>query len=239
MNSSEDPRRKPSSSLDGGARSRLRRRIAGLCILVSVLAVSGTIFLGDPIEPPGSHPPSASLDDAEQILLGEQEEASRFAPPHHNDSGGGSAGFMNPPGYDNSLQTFGEESTEAEFREAAAALHGYLDARVVGNWAAACQYLAPSLADAYRETETPFENSLGAVKESGHGCAAALWYRFHKTPTDILEAEADVDAGSLRIEGDNGYLLVHDSEDVSRGIGVSREDGQWKLSTVDTLSLPL
>jgi hypothetical protein len=222
--------------MEVAAQSRLRRRIIGLCLLASMLAVSATIFLSDPIEPPGSPPPSASRGDSDQIQVGEREEASRFVPQHHNDSGGGSAGFMNPAGYDNSLQTFGRESTETEFREAADALHGYLDARVVGNWAAACQYLAHSFADVYLETETPLESSLGAVKESGRGCAAALWYRFRKIPIDVLEAEADVDVGSLRIEGDKGYLLFHGSDETNRSIGVTKEDDRWKLSTIDSVS---
>jgi hypothetical protein len=202
-----------------------------------VLAVSGTIFLGDLAEPPGSPPPSASGGDADQIQLGEREEADRFVLEHHNDSGGGSAEFMNPPGYDNSIQTSGRESTEVELREAADALHGYLDARVAGNWAAACQYLAPSFADAYIETDTPLESSLGAPKGLGRGCAAALWYRFHKVPAEILRAEAEVDVGSLRVEENRGYLLFHDGEGSSRFIGVSKEDGRWKLSSTDPLSL--
>lgn len=193
--------------------------------------------MGDPAEPPGSPPPSASLGDADQIQLGEGEEADRFVPKHYDDSRGGSAGFMNPPGYDNSLQTFGKESTEAEFREAADALHGYLDARVAGNWAAACRYLAPSFSDPYLETETSLESGAGVVrKDYGRGCAAALWYRFHKVPDGYLEAEADVDVGSLRVEGDTGYLLFHNSEESNRSIGVSKEDGHWKLSTTDPLS---
>jgi hypothetical protein len=235
VNNSENPQAKPSASLDADARSRLRRRLAGLCVLLAVLGVTGTIFFGDPAEPPGSPPPSASRDDADQIQLGEREEASRFVPPQHDDTWSRSTGFMNPSGYDNSLQTFGRESTEAEFREAADALHGYLDARVVGNWAAACQYLDDSFVDIYLDTDTPLEKSLGAVKESGRGCAAALWFQSHKVPDDLLEEEADVDIGSLRIAADKGYLLFHTSDGTKRSIGVIKKDGHWKLYTINSV----
>lgn len=235
MNSSAGPEAKSSTSSADDSRSRFRRRVVGLGLLIAILGVASSILLSETIAPPGSAPSSARLETSEEIRISESEEASRFVPKQHHDSAGGSAQFMNPPGYDNSLQLFGRESTDSELAEAAATLHGYLDARVEGNWAAACQYLAESVSDIYLDAQTPLGNRGSAVNDTGRGCAAALWYRFHDVPVEYLEAEADVDVGSLRVKGAQAYLLFTDREGVRKRAGLVRENGQWRLSTFDML----
>src|SRR5690606_7031231 len=52
-----------------------------------------------------------------------------------------------PKGGDDSIHTFGKEAGEQDLRGAAAALNGYLQARVKKDWALSCAYMSSGMVD--------------------------------------------------------------------------------------------
>jgi hypothetical protein len=137
-------------------------------------------------------------------------------PESHSDSGGGSAQFRGRG--DNSVQELGSEGGDSEFEQAAAALHGYLDALAAGRWKAACSYM-----------ESGFRNS---VEEFGGPCAATLAGLSGEPSSAAAEEAAVADAGALRVDGDQGFLLFHGADNSDFFMPVAREGGRWKIAAL-------
>ncbi len=148
--------------------------------------------------------------------------ASAFHPKPHHDSGGGAAQFE-VKGADNSVQEFGSEASESEMQAAAAALHGFLDARTERNWAAACGYLS-------RPTRQGIEGLGGSG--GSQSCAAALGALSANVPRSNLREAAIADVGALRSEGDRAFLIYRGAEEVVYAIAMSREGGEWKVGSL-------
>lgn len=148
------------------------------------------------------------------------------AAKQHDDSGGGSKQFR-VLGNDNSVQDFGKESGSDEFEEAAAALHGFLDARVAGQWAAACDYLASEIAASLEKLAA----DSGKVKDTG--CPSILSKLTNPGAKQGLRAEArKADVGSLRVEGNRGFVLYRGTEGMVLAIPMKRDDGEWKVASL-------
>jgi hypothetical protein len=145
----------------------------------------------------------------------------------HHDSGGGSAQFAHQGG-DNSIQESGQEAGEAQRNEAAAVLHAYLDARVAGHWDEACFYLSASAVSLLEQFAERFGKDKGITS-----CPQVLEALAEGSSQAELEAAAKVDVGSLRTEGDHGFLLYRGAGGVAYAISVVREGGAWKVGAVD------
>jgi hypothetical protein len=150
----------------------------------------------------------------------------------HEDSGGGVEQFLGPQGSDNSVQEFGSEASDAEFEEAAAVLHAFLDARAAGDWEGACEQLATSTAEAFDE----FAEKLPQFK--GSGCADVLESLSGRVPESELKRTAVADVGALRVEGDQAFLLYHGVAGVDYAITMVQEDGRWKVASMAGVPLP-
>lgn len=147
-------------------------------------------------------------------------------PVRHHDSGGGAAQFRHKGG-DNSVQEFGEEGGSSERARAAAALHGYLDARVAHSWDVACSYLSAGLI-------ASLERFGASVEQGGSLSCPALLAVLSKGSSDMaLRAAADVDVGSLRTDGTRGFLLYHGAGHASYAIPMIMEDGFWKSAALE------
>lgn len=147
------------------------------------------------------------------------------AAKQHNDRGGGSAQFR-VKGGDNSIQEFGEEGDEEEFDEAAAAVHGFLDARVRGDWKAACSYLAADVAESIKQL-------TGNSKElQGADCAGILEAISEGAPQEAFRAAAVADVGSLRIEDGRAFVLYYGAQGATYAIPMKQEDGRWKVASL-------
>jgi len=146
--------------------------------------------------------------------------AGSFEPREHEDSGGGSRQFRIEGG-DNSVQEFGREASEAEMRAAGAALHGFFDARAAGDWAAACDYLA-------RDFIRTVQQTTGGP---GQDCAVLFEGLAEGVPRRELREAAYANVGSLRTDGEGGFLIYRG---LPRGtvyaIPVSSEGGSWKIA---------
>jgi hypothetical protein len=140
-------------------------------------------------------------------------------------SGGGSAQYR-VKGGDNSIQDFGEESGESELEEAAASLHDFLVARAGEDWSAACSHLSKT---AGRQLEQLASQSS---KLSSAGCAGILAELTPPLPAKVQKESTIVDAGSLRTEGEQAFLIYRGAEGTVYAIPMKPEGGAWKVGAL-------
>jgi hypothetical protein len=167
-----------------------------------------------------------SSSGANEEAGGSGESATSFKPKHHRDSGGGSAQYR-VKGGDNSIQNFGSEAGGSEFEEAAAVLHGFLDARAEGDWTAACSHLSKS-------TVESFEKLAAQSKQSGRkGCADILGQLINPAAKrEMSEEAATADVGSLRTEGERAFLIYTGAEKTVIAIPMTKEGDVWKVASI-------
>lgn len=140
-------------------------------------------------------------------------------------SGGGSAQYRTA-GADNSIQEFGEEGDESELEEAATALHDYLVARAEEDWPGACANLARTVTD---QLDTLASQS-GNLE--GEDCAGILAVLTPPLPAAVRRESTVVDAGSLRFEGEQAFLIYRGAEGAEYAIVMADEDGTWKVGAL-------
>lgn len=139
-------------------------------------------------------------------------------------SGGGSGQFRVKEG-DNSIQDFGEEGNESELEEAATALHGFYAARAVEEWRRACANLSKTVTEQLEVLAARAKN--GGRKD----CPAALAAITPSLPPKVEREITAVDAASLRVEGDRGFLIYRDGEGTVYAIVMAHEGG-WKVGAL-------
>ena len=139
-------------------------------------------------------------------------------------SGGGSASFREPGG-DNSIQDFGDESEESELEEAAEVVHNFLVARAGEDWETACSYFSASLVKQLEELASQSEQL------QNEGCSAIFNALTTPVPPSARRAMTEVDAVSLRRDGERGFLLFHGPAGVDYFMPMVQEDS-WKVSSV-------
>jgi len=144
-------------------------------------------------------------------------------------SGGGSAQFR-VKGGDNSIQDFGEESDEGELDEAATVLHDFYVARARSEWGRACANLAKIVVG-------QLEQLASRAKSGGKGCAATLATLTPSLPPSVAHESTIVDAGSLRTEGERGFLIYRGGEATVYAINMALEDGSWKVGALAGIPL--
>jgi hypothetical protein len=150
---------------------------------------------------------------------GEPHESASISPLHV--SGGGSGQFRVKEG-DNSIQDFGGESSESELEEAAVALHDFFVARAEEDWHAACARLSKTVVEQLQQ--------LGSRSKSGNkSCPAILAELTPPLPSVVQRESTVVDAGSLRVEGERGFLIYRGAEQTVYAINMAHEGGQWKV----------
>lgn len=143
-------------------------------------------------------------------------------------SGGGSGQFRVKEG-DNSIQDFGDEASESELEEAAKALHDFYVARAREEWSRACANLSQTV-------ERQLEQLIEQAKQGGTSCPAALAAITPALGPKVARETTAVDAGSLRREGDRGFLLYRDGEGAVYAINMADEDG-WKVGALAGIPL--
>jgi hypothetical protein len=150
-------------------------------------------------------------------------------------AGGGSKPFQSKGG-DNSIQTYGEESSETELSEAAEAMHRYFVAFASSDWKTACSYLAKSVVQGFKQLVSRGE---GSTSEDCPSIFAAL--SGVDRSAQLRRELTEVNAYSLRREGDQAFLIYSGMEyDTGSSYGPSdlyamlmkREDGEWKVGLI-------
>jgi hypothetical protein len=145
-------------------------------------------------------------------------------------SGGGSEQFRSKGG-DNSIQEFGSESDESELQEAAEVVHGFYVARAERQWDTACSYLSKS------NIEQLEKLAAQAPKSAGADCAAVLEAFTRPLPAAVEREITTVDAGSLRREGDQGFLIYYGAGHVKYAMPLKDEGGTWKVTALSGTTL--
>ncbi len=196
----------------------MRRGSKTLIAAVAVLAlVVGLMACG------GSDSSSTATQEQTSSSSGSSED---FTPKHHDDSGGGSKQFL-VKGGDNSVQEFGAEADASEFEQAAADLHGFLDARAAGDGGAACSYLSGEVAESLESLVAKAKHLKDA------SCAKVLGELTNPAATGELRTEAaKADVGSLRIEGDRAFLIYRGAGGAVLAMPMVKEGGAWKVSSL-------
>ena len=137
----------------------------------------------------------------------------------------GEAAAFVQPGADNSVPTFGTESSVAERKQAEAALKAYLQARDREDWASACRQLAKPTRQGYEK--------LGA--SSARGCAPIL---------AALSKGAELSDPltgpllSLRVHGTNAFALFYGPHHQQYMVPMNREAGQWRPTQASAIAYP-
>lgn len=170
--------------------------------------------------------------DGNVVDKGDKEKADESGPGdddaalvQHDDSGGGSAQYR-VKGGDNSVQDFGSEASEEEFDEAAAAVHGFFDARARRDWEVACGYLASDVAESFEQL------TKGSKGPGGTDCATVLETLSGGVPQSALKEAAVADVGSLRVEGERAFVLYRGSGGTVFAIPMKNENGSWKVASL-------
>ncbi len=139
---------------------------------------------------------------------------------------GGGADQYRTQGGDNSIQSFGEEGDEADLEEAAEALHAYLVARAGEDWPAACAHLARTVTDQLDVLASQSGNL------EGKDCAGILETLTPPLPATVRHESTVVDAGSLRLEGEQAFLIYRGAKDAGYAVLMAEEDGDWKVGAL-------
>ena len=145
-------------------------------------------------------------------------------------SGGGSAQFRTKGG-DNSVQEFGDEGDESELQEAAEVVHSFYVSRAAEDWDKACSYLAKANIEQLEQlgSQSPqFKNA---------GCAPILKAFTRPVPASVNREITTVDAGSLRHEGEQGFLIYYGAGHVTYAMPLRDEGGTWKVSALSGTTL--
>lgn len=137
-------------------------------------------------------------------------------------SGGGSDQFRTEGG-DNSIEEFGEEGDESELQEAAEAVHDFFAARVAEEWTRACSYLAAPVVEQLERL---------VAQSSRQGCAPALDALTRPVPAALQREITTIDAGSLRQDGEQAFLIYHGAGDTAYAMPLRQEDGEWKVGAL-------
>jgi len=145
-------------------------------------------------------------------------------------SGGGSAQFRTKGG-DNSVQEFGDESDESELRGAAEVVHGFYVSRAAEEWDKACSYLAKSNIEQLEQLGSRSPQFKDA------GCAPILKAFTRSVPASINREITTVDAGSLRHEGEQGFLIYYGAGHVTYAMPLRDEGGSWKVAALSGTTL--
>ncbi len=145
-------------------------------------------------------------------------------------SGGGSAQFR-AKGGDNSIQEFGDESDESELQEAAEVVHGFYVSRAAEEWDKACSYLAKSNIEQLEQLASQSPQSKGA------DCATVLKAFTRPLPAAVEREITTVDAGSLRHEGEQGFLIYYGAGHIKYAMPLREEGGAWKVTALSGTTL--
>jgi hypothetical protein len=160
-------------------------------------------------EPSGPAPtPSGSLPN---------EGTKRVAP-----------GVPTAKGGDNSIQEYGVEGPSAERVEAARVLQAYLDARLAGDWARACSYLAAPT----KKQLLQFGKQAQRDGSESLGCAGVMRAFTQGLPRSALRSAAEIRVLSMRVEAEQAFLIYRDGKGVPSAIPMAREGGGWRVAAI-------
>lgn len=144
-------------------------------------------------------------------------------------SSGGSDQFRDKT--DSPLLDFGEEGDDAELEEATEAVGGFFRARSRGDWADACAQLSRAVLAKIEHLAT------SATDLADKSCPSFLGAFTSLSDQERRESTIVEPGGSLRQQGDRGFLIYYGAHEVVYAMPLSREDGAWKLASLSSKTL--
>ncbi len=210
-------------------------------LLAALLSVAALAACGGSDSSPGSSSTEGNTETSSRTDEGTGENGGKSSGQDAGDDGtgsgasvptsplevsGGGSGQYRVKGGDNSIQDFGEESSESELEEAATALHDYYVALARSEWQRACSKLSDVVVGQLRALASQAKQGIGK------GCAAILGGISPSLPASVARESTIVDAGSLRVEGDRGFLIYRGAEGTVYAINMALEDDSWKVGAL-------
>lgn len=131
---------------------------------------------------------------------------------------------------DSALLDFGDEGSEAEREAAAAVVHTFYLDRARGDWQGTCAHLSQNtLAKIERLATT-------STSLADKSCPSFLG-EFTRISVRERRESTIVDAGSLRQQGEHGFLIYYGGQEIVYAMPLSREGGAWKVDSLSSKSL--
>jgi hypothetical protein len=183
---------------------------------------------------PSPKPPSAKakLKPSPKTATAKPAPMRKSAPPPALvRKAGHAAPFLVPTG-DNSVPTYGSESSASQRGQAEAALRAYLAARARGEWSAACAHMGSAV-------RGQVELLAKAATGKARGCAEADAMLSARVPA---AARANVLSGplaALRVKGDKAFALFYGPHAQQYMMPMAREGGTWKVNQLDPIPWPI
>ncbi len=110
-------------------------------------------------------------------------------------------------------------------------MHGFYVARAQEEWSKACSYLAKSNIEQLEQLGSQSPQLKGA------GCAPVLKAFTRPLPAAVQREITTVDAGSLRREGEQGFLMYFGAGHTAYAMPLRDEGGSWKVTALSGTTL--
>lgn len=127
-------------------------------------------------------------------------------------------------GGDNAVQTFGQEATKSERKQASQVIHAWMKARAAEDWAKDCSYFSRKYIHNLITTDAVVV-SHGKVKN----CAQGLAF-FGQKASGSYKNNLAGPIDSLRVNEQQGYAQYHGNDGHDWVITVEREGGKWLVA---------
>lgn len=130
---------------------------------------------------------------------------------------------------DNSIPTYGQESSDAQREAAAASLRSYLEARAGGDWSAACERMAATV-----------QKQLALLgSERGGSCAAAYAKIASRVPDSVRANPLTGGLTAFRVESPHAFALFYGPKRQQYMMPMVSEGGAWKVNQIDPIAWPI
>jgi hypothetical protein len=132
---------------------------------------------------------------------------------------------------DSALLDFGEEGSGPELEEATEAVGDFFAARSRGDWPTACAQLS-------RAVLAKIEHlAASATDLADKSCPSFLGAFTSLSPQERRDSAVVEPGGSLRQQGEHGYLVYFGAREVVYAMPLTREGARWKLASLSSRRL--
>ncbi len=134
---------------------------------------------------------------------------------------------------DNSIQTYGTETSATQRIAATRLVKSFLDNEAAGSWDTACGELRSLIRNKLTQLVKRAPASVG------HGCAAGMRVLLSKTRPSVFRSAARIHVLSFRSKGPQAFLIYRDGAGKAYNLPLRREGGQWKIGALIGVALVL
>lgn len=138
-------------------------------------------------------------------------------------SASGSEQFRDKTG--SALLDFGEESSDVELEEATKAVQSFFGVRSKEDWPATCAQLSRALLE-------KIEHLAVSSTSLGEKSCPSFLEAFLRISAPEQRESTVIDAGSLRRQGAQGFLIYSGAQETVYAMPLSQEGGTWKIGSL-------